>query len=99
MAEYAGSMVMSMRLFRPEKMPTLENLLTPVSRVNLTCASLALMAEYSPRRASRLARASSGFASASRIGRSYSSTSTAARCPVRSCNMASSRRKRAGPLE
>ena len=34
-----------MRLFSPEKMPTLENLLTPVRKVNLTCASLALMAE------------------------------------------------------
>ena len=32
------------------------------------------MAEYSPRRASRWARASSGFASASRMGLSYSST-------------------------
>ena len=88
-----------MRLFRPEKMPTLENLLTPVSSVNLTCASLALMAEYSPRSESRLARASSGFPRASRIGLSYSSTRTTTRCPVRSCSVASRRRKRTGPLE
>ena len=39
-----------MRLFRPENRLTLENLLTPVSSVNLTCASENLMVEYSPRR-------------------------------------------------
>ena len=57
-----------MRLLSPENRLTLENLLTPVRKVNLTCASLNLMTEYSPRRESRFARASSGFASASRIG-------------------------------
>ena len=51
-----------MRLLRPENKLTLENLLTPVRKVNFTCASLNLTTEYSPRRKSRFARASSGFA-------------------------------------
>ena len=59
---------MSCKLFRPENRLTLENLLTPVSRVNRTCASPNLMAAYNPRRASRLAWATSGSVNASRIG-------------------------------
>jgi hypothetical protein len=36
---------MSWRLLRPLKIDTLENLLTPVSRANLTWASLSLIIE------------------------------------------------------
>ena len=78
---------MSLRLLSPENRLALENLLTPVSRVNATSASHALMIEYTPCRKSRFARATSGVFSASRIGLSYSSMSTATRCPARSCRV------------
>ena len=55
---------MSVRLFRPENRLTFENLLTPVMKLNRTCASQSLMVEYRPRRKSRLARAISGASSA-----------------------------------
>ena len=41
---------MSVRLLRPENTLTFENLLTPVSRVKRTSASLDLIVEYRPRR-------------------------------------------------
>ena len=50
MAEYAEFRVTSRRLLSPENRLTLENLLTPVSRANLTCASQVLIVENSPRR-------------------------------------------------
>ena len=83
-----------MRLFNWENRFTFENLLTPVRNVNLTCASQSLITPYSPRRQSRLARAVSGSSSASRIGLSYSSTSTATRWPDFRCSACSRRRKR-----
>ena len=87
---------MSVRLFKPENRLTFENLLTPVRKVKRMCASANLMFEYRPRRKSRLARATSGVLSASRIGLSYSSMSTTTRSPVRRCSSSIKRRKRAG---
>ena len=68
---------MSLRLLRPENRLTFENLLTPVMKLNRMCASQSLMVAYRPRRKLRFARATPGSSSASRIGLSYSSTSTA----------------------
>ena len=73
---------MSVRLLRPENRLTFENLLTPVRNAKRTWASQSLMVAYRPRRKSRLARATSGTSNASRMGLSYSSTSTATPCPV-----------------
>ena len=78
-------------------MPTLENLLTPVSKVNFTCASLNLMAEYSPRRASAVGAGQLRRSQGVQDGLSYSSTSTATRCPLRSCRVSSRWPKRSGP--
>ncbi len=63
---------MSVRLLRPENRLTLENLLTPVMKLNRMCASQSLTTAYKPRKKSRLALATSGLSNASRIGLSYS---------------------------
>ena len=87
---------MSLRLLSPENRLTFENLLTPVMKLKRMCASQSLTTAYRPRRKSRLARATAGVSSASRIGLSYSSTSTATRRPVRRCSTSIRWRKRAG---
>ena len=89
---------MSVRLLRPENRLTFENRLTPVMKVNRTWASLSLIVAYRPRRKSRLARATSGTSSASRIGLSYSSTSTATGRPDRSWSASSRPAKRPGAV-
>ena len=83
-----------MRLFNCENRFNFENLLMPVRNVNRTCASPSLITPYSPRKNPRLASATSGVSSASRIGLSYSSTSATTRCPVCRCSARSRRHKR-----
>ena len=79
-------------------MPAFENRLTPVRKLNRTCASQSLMVAYSPRSRLRLRRASWGSSRASRIGLSYSSTRTTTPRPARSCNVVIRRRRRTGAL-
>ncbi len=93
-SEYSASRVMSIRLLRPENRLTLENLLTPVRKLKRMCASENFTVEYRLRRKSRLARATSGASSLSRIGLSYSSTRTATRWPARSWSSLTKCRKR-----
>ena len=97
MAAKRGSKVRSVRLLRSEKTLTLENLETPVKKLNRISASQSFTMPYTPRRKSRCASAISGARSASLIGRSYSSTSNTTRCPVCSCRASiNPARRRAG---
>jgi len=72
----SGNNEISSRLFKPEKIDTLENLLTPVKNANLMYSSLSFITVYRPLKNSLFSSATFKFSFSMlfKIGLSYSST-------------------------